>query len=216
MRKILTILASTVLLMSAANAQVSMGISGMYLDVEVSGTQTLKTSGSKSSKTHSDEAMAAEIFIENKTDSGLSLGLAIIPMSAEIGTNSVSRTDKLTSGTVTGTNKASADFSMHTTIYALMPMGSNGFYAKLGGGFVDVETTESLKTGASYGDESLNFATIGFGINKERDNGTFVRAEAAYTDYEEFTLKSTGSDAVSTISGDLETLSARISVGKSF
>ena len=66
MKKILTIFASTILLMSAANAQVSMGISGMYLDVEVSGTQTLKTSGAKSSKTHSDEAMAAERELENE------------------------------------------------------------------------------------------------------------------------------------------------------
>ena len=179
MKKILTILASTILLMSAANAQVSMGISGMYLDVEVSGTQTLKTSGSKSSKTHSDEAMAAEIFIEKQTAEGLSVGLAIIPMSAEVGSSSTQRTDKLTSGTVTGTQKASAEFSMHTTVYALVPMGSNGFYAKLGAGFVDVESTESFKTGASYGDETLNFATIGFGINKERDNGTFINKTSA-------------------------------------
>ena len=65
--------------------------------------------------------------------------------------------------------------------------------------------------------KNTSFKNIGIVVfNKERDNGTFVRAEAAYTDYEEFELKSTGSDAVSTISGDLETLSARISVGKSF
>jgi hypothetical protein len=216
MKKILTILASTILLMSAANAQVSMGISGIYLDVEASGTETLKTTAVKSSKTHSDEAVAAEIFIEKQTAEGLSVGLAIIPMSAEVGSSSTQRTDKLTSGTVTGTQKASAEFSMHTTVYALVPMGSNGFYAKLGAGFVDVESTESFKTGASYGDETLNFATIGFGVNRDLANGTFVRAEAAFTDYEEFELKSTGSDAVSTINGDLETLSAKISIGKSF
>ena len=63
-----------------------------------------------------------QIFIEKQTAEGLSVGVAIIPMSAEIGSNSVSRTDKLTSGTTTGTNKASADFSMHTTFYALVPL----------------------------------------------------------------------------------------------
>jgi hypothetical protein len=216
MKKILLTLASTLMLMSLANAQVSMGVSGMLLDVEASGSQTLKTTGVKTSTTNSETALAAEIFLEKKTDRGFSLGVAVIPMSAEIGSKSVSKTDKLTSGTVTGQNKASAEFSMHTTVYALVPMGSNGMYAKIGAGTVSVDTTETLTTGAAYGNTDVTFATIGLGFNKDRDNGTFVRAEAAFTEYEDFKLESSGSDASSTISGDIETLSAKISIGKSF
>ena len=194
----------------------SMGISGMFLDVDASGSQTLKQSGAKANKEHNDQAAAAEIFLEKKNDNGLTLGLAVIPFSAEVGSNSVSRTDKLTSGTTTGTNKASADFSMHTTFYALIPLGSNGLYAKLGAGSVDVESTESLVTGAKYGDQTANFGTIGLGFEKNLDNGMFARFEGSYSDYENIELKSTGSDAVSTISGDIETITARVSIGKSF
>ena len=44
----------------------------------------------------------------------------------------------------------------------------------------------------------------------------FARIEGAYSDYEEIKLTSTGSDATSTISGELETISATVSIGKSF
>ena len=157
-----------------------------------------------------------KILLEKKNDNGLTLGLAVIPFSAEVGSNSVSRTDKLTSGTVTGTNKASADFSMHTTFYALIPLGTEGVYAKIGAGFVEVESTESLVTGAKYGDETVNFLTIGLGFERELDNGLFARFEGSYSDYDSIELKSTGSDAVSTINGDIETVNARLSIGKAF
>ena len=216
MKKILLLTTSFLFCFSLANAEMNMGISGMYLDVEASGKQTLKTTATVANKTHNDEAVAAEIFVEKELDTGLTLGVAVIPQSAEVGSSSVSRTDKLKSGDVTGTQRASADFSMHTTIYALMPLGSNGLYAKLGAGFVDVESTESLVTGASYGNQTANFATIGLGFERNLDNGMFARFEGSYSDYENIELKSTGSDAVSTISGDIETITARVSIGKSF
>ena len=97
-----------------------------------------------------------------------------------------------------------------------MPLGSTGIYAKLGGGSVDVESTESLVTGAKYGDETVNFLTIGLGFERELDNGLFARFEGSFSDYDSIELKSTGSDAVSTINGDIETVNARISIGKAF
>ena len=216
MKRILLMASSFLFCFSVANAEMSMGISGMFLDVDASGSQTLKQSGAKANKEHNDQAAAAEIFLEKKNDNGLTLGLAVIPFSAEVGSNSVSRTDKLTSGTTTGTNKASADFSMHTTFYALIPLGTEGVYAKIGAGFVEVDSTESLHTGAKYGDETVNFGTFGLGYERELANGAFARVEGSYADYETVELKSTGSDAVSTISGDIETYTARISIGKSF
>lgn len=201
---------------SLANAEMSMGISALYLDVEAEGKNTLKTTGVVTTKTHNDSAITGEIFVEKELQGGLSLGIAVIPASAEVGSNAVTRTDKLKSGDVTGTQKASADFSMHTTVYALLPLGSSGFYAKVGGGSVDVESTESLITGAKYGDQSVNFGTIGLGFERDLDNGMFARFEGSYSDYESIELKSTGSDAVSTINGDIDTLNARLSIGKSF
>ena len=125
-----------------------------------------------------------------KEINGLKLGIAVIPIAAEVGSSSVTRTDKLKSGDVTGTQKAAADFSMHTTIYAILPLNDNGLYGKIGGGTVDVESTESLVTGAAYGDETVNFATIGVGLEKDLDNGGFIRFEGTYSDYENVELKS--------------------------
>ena len=216
MRKILLLASSFLFCFSVANAEMSMGISGMYLDVEASGQQKLKTTGTIAKKDHNDQAAAAEIFLEKKNDNGVVLGVAVIPFSAEVGSSLKSRTDKLTSGNVTGNQKASADFTMHTTVYALVPLGTNGIYAKVGAGMVEVESTESLVTGAKYGDETVSFGTIGLGFEKALDNGAFARVEGTYADYESVELRSTGSDAVSTITGDIETYTARISVGKSF
>ena len=217
MKKIIVTLFSSILLMGMANADVRMGLTGMYLDVEASGSQTLKTSGTKANKTHNDSAIAGEIFLEKKSEEGMVIGVSIIPMDAEAGSSSVSRTDKLKSGNVTGTQKASADFSMHTTFYAHIPLSYyDGAYLKLGAGFVDVKSTESLVTGAAYGDEKVNFGTIGLGVEKDLDNGMFTRIEGAYSDYQEIKLTSTGSDATSTISGEIETFTARITIGKSF
>ncbi|MDC1112370.1 hypothetical protein OAS43_01040 [Candidatus Pelagibacter sp.] len=215
-KKVLTIVASYLLFMSAANAQVNMGLSAIYLDVEATGQNTLKTTNVVTNTTHNDDGAAGEIFIEHVDSNGLTLGLAVIPMDAEVGTKSVTRTDKLTSGDVTGAQKAAAEFSMHTTIYALVPLGSSGAFLKLGAGFVEVKSTESLITGAKYGDETVNFGTIGLGFQKDFDSGVFARVEGAYSDYEELKLVSTGSDATSTIKGEIETYTGKISVGKSF
>jgi hypothetical protein len=216
MKKIITTIISSILLMGMANAEVRIGLTGMHIDVEATGSQTLKTTGTVANKTHNDNALAGEIFLESKTAEGIVFGVAIIPMDAEVGSSSVSRTDKLTSGSVTGTQKAAAEFSMHTTFYANVPLYDSGAYLKLGAGFVNVKSTESLVTGAAYGDVDVNFGTIGLGYEKDLDNGMFARIEGAYSDYEEIKLTSTGSDATSTISGELETLTARISIGKSF
>ena len=215
MKKLLIITTSFLLCFNIANADFNMGVTGMLLDVEAEGTQTLKTTGTVAKKTHNDTAVAGEIFIEKDID-GLKLGIAVIPFSAEVGSSLKNRTDKLTGGDVTGSQKASADFSMHTTLYAIIPLGTNGFYTKIGGGTVDVESTESLITGAKYGDQTVNFGTIGIGFERDLDNGMFARFEGSYSDYENVQLKSTGSDAVSTISGDIETITARVSIGKSF
>lgn len=216
MKKIVLTLITLMFSFSVANAEMNMGVSALYLDVEADGSQTLKTSGAKATTTHNDEAFAGEIFLEKVLDGGAVVGVALIPASAEVGSKLKSRTDKLTSGNVTGNQKASADFSMHTTIYALLPMGDSGFYGKLGFGFVDVESTESLVTGAKYGDDTANFATIGLGFQRDLDNGMFTRFEGSYSDYEQIKLKSTGSDAVSTIEGEIETINGRITIGKSF
>ena len=216
MKKIIITIFSSIFLMGMANADLRIGVSGMFLDVEATGNETLKTTGVLASKTHNDDALAGEIFLESKTEDGLVLGIAVIPVDAEVGSSSITRTDKLKTGDVTGAQTAAAEFSGHTTLYANVPLGGSGAYLKLGAGFVNVKSTESLTTGAKYGDQDVNFGTIGLGFERDLDNGMFTRVEGSYSDYEEISLSSTGSDAVSTIKGELEVIAARITIGKSF
>ena len=215
MRKILVLMTSFLFLTFGAQAGVNIGISGIYLDIDTDGTETLKQNSVKTSKTHSETAAVGEIFIEAVNDSGIAFGVAVIPGEAELGSNSTTRTDKLTSGTSTVTQKAQAEISGHTTVYALFPVINENLYLKVGAGSVDVETNETLGTGAAYGNQSVNFATLSLGLQRDL-GGLFMRAEIGHTDYEEVHLKSTSSDAVSDIRGDISHTHGKISVGKSF
>ncbi len=214
MKKLLIVI-SLFLLTSVAQAGVNVGISGMRMAIDVEGSETLKSNGLYSTKNHAETAEAAEAFIELSGDSGMFFGVAIIPGEAELGSSSSTRTDKLTSGSSTVTQKAAAEFSDHTTFYIGFPIGDGGMYAKIGGGTVDVTTQESLGTGSSYGDQTVNFGLAGLGY--EMDLGAmFARIEGTYSNYEEVELKSTGSDVSSTIRGDIDALTGRISLGMAF
>ena len=55
------------------------------------------------------------------------------------------------------------------------------------------------------------------GLGYEMDLGAmFARIEGTYSNYEEVELKSTGSDVSSTIRGDIDALTGRISLGMAF
>jgi len=216
MKKLLIITSTIFLYVISAQAGVNIGITGMAVDMTAKGSETLKTSSAVQNRTKSDTFGTPEIFIENERDSGVIIGLSVIPMDAEISSNSLSRTDELTAGSSTVTNKASAEFSGHSTLYLLLPINDSGLFGKVGIGRVDVKSTESLGTGAAYGDKVVNFKTIGLGYKKDLSDGMFARFEGSYSDYESIELKSTGSDAVSTIKGDIDTVNARFTIGKSF
>ena len=102
-------------------------------------------------------------------------------------------------------------------IYIETPgLGAAGFYAKIGASHVTVETNESLATGATYGNQDVNGATIGLGFKGASDSGILLKASVEYTNYESVSLKSTGSDVASTIDADPETYGLKVSIGYNF
>ena len=68
MKKFITICISSLLLMVNSNAEVSMGISGTALYYDASGDETVKSSGTKNSKSESGVAPMASLFIEKELD----------------------------------------------------------------------------------------------------------------------------------------------------
>ena len=105
----------------------------------------------------------------------------------------------------------------------MLPLGSNGAYLKAGAALANVDTTETLATGTKYGNESVTGYMLGLGFQKDNSNGSFLRLEATYTDYEDLNFKGSfngnavGDSAVrNEIDADVDATAVRISLGKAF
>jgi len=216
MKKILIISASVLLAFTNVNAvEKRIGIAAGFTNVEGSGTETLKDSSKKATKTVDDTTIIPSIFFEVAGDNGFGLGIEHVPGSADIGTGSRSDDDEET----TGDNKASAEIDGLTSLYAIKTF-DNGFFLKAGMTQTDVITKETLSTGSTYGNKSVDGKLIGIGMHKVGDTGVFFRASAEYTAYDSITLTSGVADAVTgttnKVDADVDTMAFKISIGKAF
>ena len=104
--KLISLVSSLMLLSSAAFAgSFGMGVTGGLYTIDTDGTETLRDSGNKTSKSISEDVTIPEIFVEYVADNGAAFGLAYIP-AEEIGNKS--RTDSNSDGD-SGTYKAAAE-----------------------------------------------------------------------------------------------------------
>ena len=112
-------------------------------------------------------------------------------------------------------NDVSATIDNINTMYALLNI-TDWLYLRGGVVEADIETTEELDTGSTYGNTSIDGTVFGVGVNFTTDSGWFMRAEYNDTELDGVTLTSeTNSDNTVTLK-DLSGETARISVGKSF
>ena len=216
MKKILIISASILLAFTNVNAvEKRIGIAAGFTNVEGSGTETLKDSSKKASKTVDDNTIIPSIFFELAADNGFGLGIEHVSGTADIGTGS--RTDD--DAETTGGNKASAEIDGLTSLYVIKTF-DNDFFLKVGMTQTDVITKETLNTGSTYGNKSVDGTLIGIGMHKTNDAGLFFRASAEHTSYDSFKLTSGVADAVTgttnTIDADVDTMAFKISIGKAF
>jgi hypothetical protein len=109
-------------------------------------------------------------------------------------------------------NKVKLDFSDMTQTYVALNVTPN-VYLKAGITSMDVATQESLATGATYKNFTLDGTIMAVGFNKTFDNTMFVRAEGSYSEFD--THSATSGDHKITIK-DFEGVSAKLSIGKSF
>ena len=174
-------------------------------------------------ETHRQEAVMAigygSIFIDYAIAPALGLRIGVDYVLDTIETDEVGRTDALAPGNAgtgdTGTSTVKAKFSELTTVYLEMPVLDTGFYLKAGMKSVDVTTKENLHTGSTYGNTSLDGTMFGFGSKIETDLGAFVKFEAQYTDFDDLNLTSQTNSA-NNVKGELEGVTASISIGKTF
>ena len=219
MKKLITSIFGLVLICFSANAvERKIGLTAALTDFESSVTETLKSSSNKTSADVSEQVIVPSLFFEITNDSGLGIGIDFVPADAELGSKSKAKTDKDTDDTEdnAGTNKASADISGHQTIHLMVPI--KAACLKVGYVTADIETTENLDTGTTYGNKSVDGTMVSLGFDRDMPNGAFIRAELAYTDYDNITLRgSTDTDGVTNlVNADVDATSLRLSVGKAF
>ena len=222
MKKI-TIIATSIMLLVFANvnaAEKRIGVSAAFTQFSSDGSETMKSSGTKTSKTHDETVVVPSIFIEAANDNGLAIGLDFMPVEAELGSGTNARTDTDTddASDTAGNNKVSAELTSHTTLYLSKSLGDSGAYLKGGVAMATIDTTETLATGSKYGNEDVTGLLIGLGVNRDNANGTFFRTELTYTDYEDVSITGTAdSDSVSNkIEANIDAVAFRISIGKAF
>ena len=219
MKKLLTAMFGFALICFSAEAvERKIGFTASFSDFESTGTETLKSSSNKTSTEVEESVIVPSIFFEIGNDAGLALGIDIIPGDADLGSKSKTKTDTDTddASDTSGTNTASANVDSHNTIYLKIPV--KAAFIKLGYVEADVITTENLATGTTYGNVTVNGTQVAVGFDKDVPNGAFVRLEASYTDYEDFSITgSADTDSVTNkVDADIDSTALRISIGKAF
>ena len=210
---------------SFALAEYTMGVSAGLAHIDASGTET--EGGEKNHHSINHFTAVGSIFIEanNLGSSGFSLGVDYVPMTADVSDKVKKRTDTETSvtGTTTTTStsrsqSAQAELNDHLTIYAMQEVGD--LYFKVGYVMVDLETTESLATGSSYGNVDLSGILIGAGTEFDFGNNAIGRVEFSHTAYDSISLQSSATRAGvspnNLIEADLDVTQLKASVGYKF
>ena len=216
---LVTILASLLLTVSSF-AEIRVGVSAGFNMIESAGTETLKDSSAATTHTEQANAIVPSIFLELATANGLGVGIDMITGTADLaGSGRTKNNPADAASDDTGTNNANAEVDGVTTAYLIKTFDS-GLLVKVGISQADVNTKESLNSGTTYGNASVDGMHYGIGYEYKKDSGLFIRTTAEVTDFD--TINLTGSQVGGTassfnkISADVDILAAKLSIGKAF
>ena len=133
--------------------------------------------------------MVRWIFIEKTFGDRFAIGIDYVPTAFESETAETAKKDITSAVTVnTRTNTVQVDLEELTTLYITMNV-TDSTYVKAGYASIDVITNESLGTGSTYGNASLDGSVLGIGTEMDM-GGFFIRAEGNYTDFDGTSLSS--------------------------
>ena len=167
-------------------------------------------------------------------NTGLRVGLSYVPYALESETTDNTRNDNCSDETSvnTGSNvctptkqQVQIDVEDLVTMYVAyhhnLDLGLiDSVFVKGGIIEADVITKEKLSSGSKYGNATLSGQFVGLGVEKNMENGLFVRVEGNVTAYQDIKLKNqlTGTDEnrnTIDITG-MDGATATLSIGKSF
>ena len=222
----ISILASMFLATSTFAGGMTVGVSGGLVQVNADGTETTTAGdiagGAANTNTASADnvVMIPSVFAEYNSDfMGLTIGLELIPGSADVSEQAKTRSESAqgvsgTDATGTVTRKAQAEIENVRTIYAEMPIGSDGFFVKAGYTMFDLNTLETVPTSSgTYGNTTdVDGYVVGAGVKVDM-SPYIIKFGVEMADYDEISLTSTTSNK---IKADLDTVQAKLSLGYSF
>ena len=230
MLKIKTLSVALIASIFAFNAMaqtVSMGLtaSAMYYDAD--GHEKLKSSANKTSKSDSGVAPFASIFLEANLGNGTTVGLDVIPYSSKVGdgSNAVPDTDTEDASDTAGTNKVDVNLTSSVMLYIEQAVDIPGLdalgdtFVKIGYSQMELETDESVQTGSTYGDETMDGYHLGLGVKGDLDSGGFWKTGLTAAVYDGATF--VGSKDVNSVNNTIEledfnTVTLSFSIGQSF
>ena len=178
-----------------AYAGINVGLSGqvgLFAATGKESHQSATPSAAAGSYNKEDTEIGAatfgSVFVEGVLNDRFIIGLDYVPSALETDAVESRRLDKTATEAISNVeNKVQIDFEDLTTVYAGLMVTENA-YVKAGVVTVDVITNESLGTGGSYGNTSLDGTMLGVGYNKSMDNGMFVRVEGNYLNFDSESL----------------------------
>jgi len=105
-------------------------------------------------------------------------------------------TNGATTGSASGDIQGKATLDGLNTIYLETPgFTPLGIFLKIGQSSMDVTTDETVYTGATYGDTSVDGNMWGFGFKKASESGLQFKIEVTHTDWDPITLTNSDSNA---------------------
>ena len=219
-------LLSVFLITSVHAGSFGLGGTGNIASVSADGTETdgntatgTETENSITSATAGNEFMFGSVYAEYSFGDGENfvLGIEHVPFSADINSKTLTRTDASQGAYIaqdTGTLKANAEISDHTTYYVELGQGASGLYGKLGWSSVDIKVKQNNASGyGTYPDKTLDAVTYGIGYKTGFAANGVIKVEGFYSDYDSYSATSTTSN---TVKADLDVVGAKLSIGFKF
>ena len=223
MRKLILSVLFSVFYIASASAEVGLniGVSGNAGLFTASGNETFtpsSTTNNSQNDSEHGEAAWGSIFVEKTLGDVLAIGVEYVPQALETETAESARNHITTAHQEVRTrveNKIQVDFEDLTTYYVTARMGEN-LYVKAGMATVEIITNESLGTGGAYGNTDMDGSVFGVGYNYTTDNGAFIRVEGNYMTFDGTSLTNNNDSEKVVKLKNLDGVSGKISIGKSF
>ena len=178
------------------------------------GTET--ENSEKSTRDATGAAGYESFFIEKTLGSRLAIGYDYAPDPFGSDTENSTIFDLKAAADGAGSyveNKVQVNFEDLSTVYLTFNLNEN-VYVKAGLVEVDVISNESLATGSTYKNTSLDGDTYGIGYNADFGNAMFIRFEGTYIDLGSASVTASNTD--NKVDIKVEGASAKLAIGKTF